>query len=181
MRLLFLSVLAILFLPSSVFAAAEMGQPFPVQLSLKDSNDQVQRLEELRGDKGTVLVFVRSVDWCPYCQVQLLDLRSDAGEVRELGYNIVSVSYDDPEKLKAFKDRYKFQYPMLSDEGSEVIKALDILNDEYDEDHFAYGVPHPTVYILGYDGTVQAILSEEGYKKRPQPAVIIETIKGLSE
>jgi len=179
MRILALAVLVIFTFSTPVLAAAEIGQPFPVEISLKDHNGEVQTLETLRGDKGTVLVFVRSADWCPYCQVQLLDLRTDGAPITEAGYNIVSVSYDDPTLLKKFKDKYKFQYPMLSDEGSVVIKALGILNEDYAKDHFAYGVPNPTVYILGHDASVQAILAEEGYRKRPQVDVILETIKGL--
>ena len=181
MRVFVLAILAVFTFSMPALAAAQVGKAFPVELSLEDENGQVQTLESLRGDKGTVLVFVRSADWCPYCQVQLLDLKSDAGEIDALGYNIVSVSYDDPAVLKKFKDKYKFQYPMLSDEGSAVIKELGILNDKYDEDHFAYGVPHPTVYVLGYDGNVQAILAEEGYKKRPQVEAIVEAIKDLKE
>lgn len=185
MRIFALAILAVLTLlipmSGSAFAAAEVGQPFPVELSLKDQDGNIQSLDTLKGDKGTVLVFVRSADWCPYCQVQLLDLRSDAAPIEELGYNIVAVSYDKPELLKAFKDKYKFPYPMLSDEGSVVIKELGILNDKYDEGHFAYGVPYPTVYVLGHDGSVQAVLAEEGYKKRPQVEVIVDTIQDLNK
>lgn len=179
MRVLLALFSVFMFVCGPVMAEAQVGQTFPVELSLKDENGSVQSLESLRGEKGTVLVFVRSVDWCPYCQVQLLDLRSDAGEIVESGYNIVSVSYDASDVLKQFKDKYKFPYAMVSDEGSAVIKELGILNDSYAEDHFAYGVPKPTVYVLAHDGNVQAILAEEGYRKRPQAEVILEAIQSV--
>jgi len=35
-----------------------------------------QTLETLKGSKGTVLLFYRSADWCPYCKGQLIQLQS---------------------------------------------------------------------------------------------------------
>ena len=67
---------------------------------------------------------------------------------------------------------------MLSDEGSSTIRAFGILNEDFAQDHFAYGVPHPHVYVVGTDGTVQAVLAEETYKKRPTVEAIVEAIEG---
>jgi len=67
---------------------------------------------------------------------------------------------------------------MLSDQGSETIKAFGVLNEDFEPDHFAYGVPYPVVYVVGYDGVVQAVLQEDGYKKRPEIDVIVAAIKG---
>jgi len=160
---------------------AKVGDKLPHTLELQDETGVVRNYEDLIGEKGTVLVFVRSADWCPYCQVQLLDIKSDAQPIVDLGYNIVSVSYDDPEKLKVFKDKYKYPYVMLSDKESAAIKAFGILNDKYEPDHFAYGVPHPYIFIVGKDKQIQAVLSEEGYRKRPQVDVIVEAIADLGE
>ncbi|MFK7838896.1 MAG: peroxiredoxin family protein [Bdellovibrionales bacterium] len=179
MRIFILSFLAFIVVAGPVKAEVEIGQPFPVALSLEDSNGDVQTLESIRGEKGTVLVFVRSVDWCPYCQVQLLDLKADGKEIDELGYNIVPVSYDSTEALNKFKTKYKFPYTLLSDEGSSIIKELGILNENYDSDHFAYGVPHPTIFLLRYDGTVFDILYEEGHRKRPHVERVLGSVKVL--
>lgn len=158
------------------FAAGNVGDTLPGGLALPDYTGEVQSYDSVKGEKGTVVVFVRSVEWCPFCQVQLLDLRDNGGQITDLGYNIVTVSYDKPDALKNFKSKYGFSYMMLSDEDSATIKALGILNEDYEPDHFAYGVPKPTVYIVGDDGVIHDVLAEEGYKKRPQIDVILGSI-----
>lgn len=160
-----------------VLADARVGEALPTDLSLLDHNCEQQNFDSIAGEKGAVVFFVRSADWCPYCQVQLIDLRDDGAKITDLGYSIVSVSYDDPGVLKAFRDKYKFPYTMLSDAGSETIKAFGILNEEYEPDHFAYGIPHPTVYVVSHDGVVQSVLAEDGHKDRPQIEAIVEAIK----
>ena len=180
-----LSVLVLAVMPLSAMAdthAVKAGDTIPHSLELKDQSGEVRGFESYTGDKGTVVVFVRSADWCPYCQVQMLDLRGDEGKrITDLGFTIVTVSYDAPEVLKKFTDKYNFEHVMLSDEGSEAIKAFGILSDKYQPDHFAYGVPQPHVYVVGNDKLIHAVLSEDGYKKRPQVDVIVETINGLGQ
>lgn len=177
MRFLSFVLIGLAFFSGSAFADVQIGQSFPVSLELNDSEGAARSFDSVKGKKGSVIVFVRSVDWCPYCQVQLLGLKDDGASITDLGYSITAVSYDAPELQKKFKTRYKFPYLMLSDEGSKVIQTLGILNDKFEPDHFAYGVPHPKIYIVGADGVVQDILEEESYKKRPQVDVIVNSIK----
>lgn len=180
-RVLIFSTVMVLcgFFAVSAWAEAEIGQEIPHVLALKDQNGQERSFESYSGEKGVVLVFVRSADWCPFCQVQMLDLRDKGEAITALGYDVVTISYDAPETLKAFADKYNFPYVMLSDTGSEVIKAFGILNEDFNPDHFAYGVPHPYVYVVGNDKFIRAVLSEEGYKKRPQVDAIVDAIEAL--
>ena len=180
MRHLILTFLVLFTLPA--FAAVGVGDQLPTSLELADKNGEMQSYNSIKGDKGAILVFVRSADWCPYCQVQLLNLRGDDGApITDLGYSIVSISYDDPPLLKKFADKYRFDHVMLSDKGSETIKAFGILNEDFAPDHFAYGVPKPHVYVVNNEGIVQAVLAEESYKKRPPVEAIVEAIKGVGE
>lgn len=173
-----LTVIALFVFVSPGFAAVEVGQPLPTNLELLDAKGEQQNFDSIKGEKGAVVIFVRSADWCPYCQVQLLDLRGEDGTpITDLGYSIVTISYDAPDLLNKFATKYKFDHVMLSDEGSETIKAFGIFNDSFAPDHFAYGVPHPTIYVVSADGVVQAVLAEEGHKKRPQAEAILESIR----
>jgi AhpC/TSA family len=47
------------------------GQKAP-DFSAADQFGKTQTLATLRGSKGTVLLFYRSADWCPYCKGQLI-------------------------------------------------------------------------------------------------------------
>lgn len=175
----FTILFAFVFFVAPVYAEAVVGQEAPHSLELPDQSGELRSFESYSGEKGVVVVFVRSADWCPYCQVQMLDLRDKGEAVTALGYSIVTVSYDAPETLKAFTDKHDFPYVMLSDKGSDAIKAFGILNEDFDPDHFAYGVPHPNIYVVGNDTFIRAILTEEGYKKRPQVDAVIDAINAL--
>jgi peroxiredoxin len=74
--------------------------------------------------KGPVaVVFVRSVEWCVYCQLQTMQLASSLEEIRKAGGQVVIVTYDSPEKIKRFASARKISLPILSDPGSKTIEA----------------------------------------------------------
>ena len=175
-----LSLLLLTLLPLSAHAADEaltVGDNIPPSsLTLPDKNQQTQSFDSLTGERGLVLFFVRSADWCPHCKIQLLKLRKGkADPIINAGYNIATVSYDAPEKLLKFSKEYGFKFPMLSDGSSETIKAFGILNKEKDPQKFDYGTPYPSAYIIGKDQQIQAVFSKKGYKKRPSISDIVRS------
>lgn len=172
---MFLAVFLIGF--PAIAGAVEVGDPLPDPLNAIDQDGTAQSFESLKGKHGAVIVFVRSADWCPYCQAQLLDLAEKSEGITSKGYNIFTVSYDSQERLKNFVSKYQFPYPMLSDEGSKIIKAFGILNEQMAEGSPYHGIPHPAVYIVSADGFVQSVLAEEHYKDRPQVSAIVEAIE----
>lgn len=179
---IFTVVLALFFLAAvPVLAETNVGGALPHSLAAYDQNKVLQNFETLKGENGAVLVFVRSAGWCSYCQKQLLDLAIAKEDIEATGYNIVSVSYDSTDILAAFTKKHGIPYVMLSDPDSEIIKSFGILNEDMKEGTQYYGIPHPGIYIVSVDGIVQTKLLEEGYKKRPAPAIIIETIQQLNK
>lgn len=99
--------------------------------------------------------------------------------IEQLGYNVVTLSYDSVEKLNKFDRKRNVDVTMVSDEKSAMIDAFGLRNEEYGPDHYAHGVPHPAIYIIGKDGVVRAKLLEEGYRVRPKPEDVIAEIKKL--
>ena len=136
-------------------------------------------LEALSGTSGTIVSFVRSADWCPFCKRQLIDLNGAEADIAATGWQLVGLSYDTPEKLAAFTAQSGINFPLLSDANSETIKAFGLLNEEVAANSRSYGIPHPALVFIGADGTVRAVLREEGYRKRPSLEVIMETITEL--
>ncbi len=178
MRHLFLSLI-IVFTSSMAMAAEKIvlsegaeGEVIP-SFEAADQNGQPQSFETLKGEKGAVLVFFRSVDWCPFCQRQLKALSGYAEQYKSLGYNLVGVSYDNVDSLMKFSDKNELGFTLLSDVGSKIIKSFGILNTDIGEGSKAYGTPNPTIYVVDDKGVIQAILAEEGYKDRPNPADIL--------
>lgn len=116
---------------------------------------------------------------------QLVQLHKDIDDIKAAGINLVGISYDSVEKLKAFSDRNKLSYPLLSDEGSVTIDAMGIRNKEMDGKKFGpndlTGIPYPGTYILDKEGIVTAKIFLEGYTERHTTEALIEAVNGAGE
>src|SRR3979409_1565678 len=51
-----------------------------------DQTGAPRALASLMGEKGMVLFFFRSADWCPYCQAQMMDLNTAVVGIERRGY-----------------------------------------------------------------------------------------------
>jgi hypothetical protein len=89
------------------------------------------------------------------------------------GINAASITYDSRDLLQRFAEAYGIEYPMLSDEGSKVIRAFGILNTNIPNDHpMLYGIPFPGDYLIASDGTVCDKLFLPNYEHRPSASQI---------
>ena len=174
---LFLGIIA-LSLPLSAETSKGMGvgEPIPHQLNLKNQKTQTQSFSKLVGEKGVVLVFVRSADWCPFCQNQLIDFQNNKMDFYDKGYTIVSISYDSPEILAKFAAKNDISFTMLSDTGSKMIKDFGLLNTSHEEGSRFYGIPYPTIFVVGRDGIITHKFAEEGYRNRPEIKDILASL-----
>jgi peroxiredoxin len=90
---------------------------------LKDQNDQEFSLEAMVKKGPVAVVFIRSIEWCAYCQLQTVQLSENLTRIQAAGGQVVMVCYDAPEKVKRFTRRRKIGIPILSDAGSKTIEA----------------------------------------------------------
>jgi peroxiredoxin len=157
-----------------------IGTAIPSDLASTDQSGMARNFDNLKDDKGLVLVFYRSAKWCPYCKRQLLEIAKNADQITSRGYALAALSYDKLDTLKRYTYEHDPGFVMLSDPKSVVIDAFGIRNEKYGKMHFAYGVPHPMIFVIGPDGKIEAKLAEEGYKKRPPVSAVVEAIDALS-
>lgn len=157
-----------------------VGETAPALAALT-SEGQTADLASLTGPNGLALVFVRSADWCPYCKTQLKDLEAAAAPLSEAGWSLAAISYDDVKTLSQFKAKEGLSYTLLSDTDSAMIDAFGLRNTEMREGSRYDGIPHPAIVYLRADGSVAAVMREEGYKDRPQVDVVIEAAAMLNE
>ena len=64
--------------------------------------------------------------------------------------------------------------PMLYDEDSAHIKAMGILNMQYEPGNRAYGIPYPGIFVLDNNAIIRAKLAEEDYRIRPDFSLVLE-------
>jgi peroxiredoxin len=139
------------------------GQKAP-DFSARDQFGETQTLETLRGRKGTVLLFYRSADWCPYCKGQLIQLHAAKERFEKQGIKLAGISYDSVEILKSFCDRRKIEFPLLSDPDSQIIKKYEVLNTEA-VGEFA-GMARPGYFYVDPQGVIREKFFEAKYRER---------------
>ena len=84
-----------------------------------------------------------------------------------LGVNIAAMSYDDTGPIAEFGEAENIDYPLLSDKGAKHFNALGIRNEEYEEGHFAHGVPHPGILFIDTNGVIRLKRAVPGFRDRP--------------
>lgn len=92
--------------------------------------------------------------------------------------------------LGAFAERWGISFPLLSDEGSQVIRALGLLNDYVEEQVRFYGVapraehqgiPYSGLFLLDENGVVVEKQFEQSYRHRPVTALVLDEMLGVNE
>ena len=104
-------------------------------------------------------------------------MRDWQGDFEALGVNVAALSYDDVETLADFAEAQDIGYALLSDPGSKHIDALGIRNEQYEEGHFAHGVPHPGVFFIDPAGMIRLKRAVPGYRERPPLSELLTALR----
>ena len=172
-----------------------IGQKIPA-LVLHDEAGKPYDLAASIARKPTILIFYRG-GWCPYCNLHLAQLQKAEKSLVDLGYQILAVSPDRPEKLGAPKDKNGLRYMLLSDSEMKAALALGLafrVDDETIAKYHGFGIdleadsgkkhhllPVPAAFVLGRDGTVKFSYVNPDYKTRISGDLLIAAAKAAIE
>ncbi len=149
----------------SIDAGIAVGATAPLDANFKTADGE-KTLATVLEDGAAVLVFTRSVEWCPFCQTQLKGINAIVGDLQERGYKLYGVSYDSVDSQDRFSKNQMLDYNMLSDESSAAIDAFGLRDPQYTEGK-ALGVPYASVVVIDKDGKITAKSVSGDFKKRP--------------
>lgn len=149
----------------TIDAGLAVGAKIPAGASFATSEGS-RAMSDILKDGSAMLIFTRSVEWCPFCQTQLKSINGVVSDIKERGYNIYGVSYDSPDAQDRFAMNQMLEYQMLSDENSTVIDAFGVRDPQYTEGR-AVGVPYASVFMIAEDGTIVGKSISDDYRKRP--------------
>jgi peroxiredoxin len=99
------------------------------------------------------------------------------------GVAVFAISYDPVAVLTKFAETHGIHYPLLSDEGSQVIRRLGLFNEHVYEHHAVYGipkrdmfwgVPYPGAFLLDEEGRVLQKRFQQSYRERETGTAILE-------
>ena len=96
--------------------------------SLKSTNNKIISLNEIKGEKGTLIMFI--CNHCPYVKAIIKDLVKDCKKLEKIGVKSVAICSNDvknyPEdsfdKMVDFSKENNFSFPYLHDDSQEVAK-----------------------------------------------------------
>jgi peroxiredoxin len=164
-----------------------VGDSIP-ELELQTAGGKAFDLKQAVAKQLTVLIFYRG-GWCPYCNLQLGQIQTIEMQLRQLGYQILAISPDRPEKLIESVNSHKLTYTLLSDHAMKAARAFGIafrVDDATLEKYKGYGIdleaasgethhllPVPAVFIVGTDGLIKFSHANPDYKVRLEPDVLL--------
>lgn len=102
-----------------------IGTQIPADVELLSVEGAKTTLREAMQDRPAVLVFFRG-GWCPYCDLQLSELRLIEKDLQALGYQVIAISPDPPRALQARGEKNSLEYLLLSDSSTNLIQAVGI-------------------------------------------------------
>ena len=205
-RIIVLTLLFLLALPAVAADAGLASAPNQVRplllgsampdVDLKALDGKPTTLKAQVAGKPTVLVFYRG-GWCPFCNLQLSELRLIRKDLDGLGFQMIAISPDLPAELNKTVEKDQLDYTLLSDAKADALRAFGIgyrLDDETYAKYQEYGIdlekssgedhhalPVPSVFIVDADGVLQFSYSHPDYKIRVPGSVILAAAKAIAE
>lgn len=170
------------------------GQLAP-KTTLKMADGSPVSLQALTMQKPTIVLFYRG-GWCPYCNEQLAQLKEIESDLVALGYQILAISPETPQRLQEQKLETEFLVTLLSDSDLNTIRQFGVgfyLDAATELKYKAYGIaltkddngksvlPAPSIFILNNKGQVLFNYVNPDYKVRPSADLVLAVAKALKQ
>lgn len=166
----------------------EVGSKAP-DFTLASVEGKEVNLYDLLDQKNVVLVFYRG-DWCAFCNIQLIGLKKDYQEFKELNAEIVAVSVDSVERERALSERLNLPFLLLSDPGHKVIQRYNVLNRNFFTRFYSLalsrgatwrGVAKPSIFIIGKDRIIHYKYVGKRTEDRPNNKKLLQVLMEIKE
>jgi len=150
-------------------------------------------LRGLAMEKPSIVLFYRG-GWCPYCSRQLAGLKNIESQLVEMGYQVLAVSPESPERLQEQKLETEFAVTLISDAKLSAIKGFGVgfaVDAETAEKYAGYGIgltkdesgvpvlPAPSIFIVDKMGSVRFSYVNPDFKARPSEQLILAAATAL--
>ena len=159
--------------------------------SAKDQAGTTISLKDQLKKGSVVLVFYRG-QWCPHCNKQLSKLEDSAQLIKAKGASLIAVTPEKQENIRKTIAKTKASYPILFDEGLQIMKSYDVafpVDNSTIERYKKYGIdfnesnganganlPVPAIYVINKEGVIVFRHFDPDYRNR---ATVAEILKHL--
>ena len=151
--------------------------------------------KELLQKGDLIITFYRGV-WCPYCNLDLGNLKRYKAQFEAQNVTMLSISPQLEKQNKQIVERQRLNFDLLSDIENKIAAQFglrwtmkDPLKSLY-KDAFKISLPNyngddswtlpiPARFIIGTDGVIKYVEYSIDYTKRPNPDVLVEALKAI--
>ena len=166
-----------------------IGQQIP-STQITAINGEASSLTDLVKGQKSVLLFYRG-GWCPYCNLHLAEVGEMEKEIKELGFNIIAISPDSPEKLQESVEKQSLDYQLYSDADGELIKAMGLafkapenygsMLSKVSGDKNKGILPVSSLFITDGEGIILFQYVSPDYKQRISGKMLMAVLESLQE
>ncbi|WP_434035674.1 peroxiredoxin-like family protein [Formosa sp. 4Alg 33] len=177
-----------------VETAKQVGDLAP-NFTLNNAIGKAVSLSEYLKKGPVVLTWYRG-GWCPYCNLTLQRLQQELNNIQAEGANLLALSPELPDNSMNTAEKNALKFEVLSDIGNNVgktygiiFKLTDAVAERYQDGFNLHGfngdtsdeLPLAATYIINQNGEITYAFLEVDYRKRAEPADLINTLKNLKE
>lgn len=126
------------------------------EFSLPSTTGEIVSLKDLRGKK--VVLYFYPKDDTPGCTKEACSFRDHLAQVKRKGALIFGVSADSVKSHQKFADKYELNFPLLSDESKEMLKAYGVWQKKSFMGKEYMGIVR-TTFIIDEDGRIAHVFS----------------------
>lgn len=161
----------------------EFGAPAP-DFALPDFDGNTVRLADVRGEKGTLILFI--CNHCPYVKSVIGRIVEDAKALQAAGIGVAAIMSNDyraypadaPDKMRAFAAEHGFPFPYLLDESQAVARAYDAVCTP---DFFGYDADLGLQYRGRLDESKTVLVPNARRELKEAMLAVAETGKGPAD
>lgn len=155
--------------------SVQVGQDAP-DFTLKNTDMQDVTLSAFRGQKNVVLLFV-PLAFTGVCTTELCSVRDNLNSYAQLNAEVFGVSVDSPFAQKAWKEKEKLNFTLLSDFNRQAVKAY---GAQYESLIGLQGVAKRAAFVIDKQGKVRYAEVMEDARNLPNFDQINATLKSLN-
>ena len=153
----------------------KVGDKAP-EFTLTDTEMKPRSLKEFSGQKVVLAFFVGA--FTSTCTKEVCEFRDSMARLVDLEAQVIGISVNDPYSNKAFKDKNRLMFPILSDYKREAIRTYGL-----ESFNFAglegYTVAKRSIFILDKTGIVRYVWVSEDPSVEPNYQEILKTLETI--
>jgi peroxiredoxin Q/BCP len=151
------------------------GNEIPNFVTTNELGEEISK-QSLLGQK--YILFFYPKDDSPGCTKEACSIRDNFKRINKQGYEVYGISPDTEKKHSKFKEKYEFQFSLLSDPDKEVIQSFGLWGPKKFMGREITGV-YRTTLIVNESSKIQKIISKVKTKEHGQQ--ILDALEEIAQ